>query len=258
MPAKLTIRIDQKWIAGKQVLGRCYLEIHEAELAVLLGESGCGKSTLLRILVGLDRDFSGHISFVENTARSNMCGIVFQEPRLLPWMNVLDNVMFALPTNMDRISRKLQAQEALHLVGLSGTEHRLPRELSGGMAQKVAIARALVNLPQVLLLDEPFRALDLHTRLNLHEELLNILSKTRTTALLVTHDIDEAISLGDHIAVMSSTPGAIVSIRTPETPKGSRSIDELSRLRMSLIEQLLRARSLTNPAQVTAAPSSIR
>ena len=246
MSKSLTIAIDKKLFQTNngplQVLGNCHFEIKAGELFVLLGESGCGKTTLIRLILGLDRDFKGTISSGGKPITgpgTDRC-IVFQEPRLLPWMSVAQNVKFALANNLDHDEARNRVLSMLELVGLKGFEDRWPRELSGGMAQRAALARALVNVPEILMLDEPFGALDLHTRIRMQDELLSILSETGTTTLLITHDIDEALYLGDRIGVMASHPGRLVSIHSVELPRPRKRNDEaLLHLRSVLFEELL-------------------
>src|SRR3954469_10792920 len=178
----------------RTVLDRLDLTIAQEELVVLLGPSGCGKSTLLRLLAGLDRPDGGR---VEDPARR---AIVFQADRLLPWQRVLRNVTLGLHgPDADR-----RALDVLAEVGLSGREKAWPKELSGGEAQRVSLARALVSEPELVLLDEPFAALDAITRLRMHDLVRALRSKHHAAMLLVTHDVDEAIALADRIVVMSN------------------------------------------------------
>ena len=175
------------------VLDQLDLTIADEELVVLLGPSGCGKSTLLRLLAGLDRPDGGLIEVPVKRA------IVFQAHRLLPWQRVLPNVTLGLHGS----DAEPRARGALAEVGLSGREKAWPKELSGGEAQRVALARALVSDPELVLLDEPFAALDAVTRLRMHELVRALRSKHHAAMLLVTHDVDEAIALADRIDVMS-------------------------------------------------------
>ncbi|MFG1932842.1 ABC transporter ATP-binding protein [Mycobacterium sp. NPDC048908] len=176
------------------VLDHLDLVIDDDELVVLLGPSGCGKSTLLRLLAGLDKPDGGRIEVPANRA------IVFQGDRLLPWQRVLDNVTLGL-RGADAVNR---ARKALAEVNLSGRERAWPKQLSGGEAQRVALARALVSEPDLVLLDEPFAALDAITRLRMHDLVRALRRKHHASMLLVTHDVDEAIALADRIVVMSS------------------------------------------------------
>jgi len=186
------------------------LAIREGEFVSIVGSSGCGKSTLLRIIAGLENGYSGDVRIGgKRIAGPGLDrGMVFQEHRLIPWLTVEKNVAFGL-NGLDNGKRDTVVHEHLELVGLSGFAKALPHQLSGGMSQRVAIARALVNNPQLLLLDEPFGALDALTKIQLQQEILRIWEVERTTMVLVTHDIDEAIFLGDRVVVMSSRPGTI-------------------------------------------------
>lgn len=197
------------------------LEIAAGELVALVGSSGCGKSTLLRMLVGLESATQGEICINGEpvTGVGKERGIVFQEPRLFPWLNVIDNVMLGLADEkLSRAAKRQRAQEMLERVQLSEFASALPAQLSGGMAQRVAIARGLVAHPQILMLDEPFGALDALTRHTLQQELLQIHRSAGTTTLLVTHDVEEAVALADRIVVLSPRPGRIrevVSLALP-------------------------------------------
>ena len=185
------------------------LSIAPGEFVSLVGPSGCGKSTLLRAIAGLDREFSGEILADDVPVRGPDLsrGIVFQEPRLFPWLPLTENVGFGLRGS--RGARTARVRELISLVGLAGFEKAYPHQLSGGMAQRAAIARALAPSPGVLLLDEPFGALDAFTRMRLQDALQDIWLAQRTTAILVTHDIEEAIDLGQRVVVMSPRPGRI-------------------------------------------------
>lgn len=200
------------------------LSVGEGEFVALLGPSGCGKSTLLRILAGLLSYDSGAAAVggdkVDGRPRTDV-GVVFQQPGLLPWRNVVDNV--ALPLVVSGVSRsraRERARELLPMVGLSDFERAYPRELSGGMQQRVAIIRALVSDPKVLLLDEPFGALDAITRENLNLEIHRIWRETSKTVFLVTHSVQEAVFLATHVFVMSARPGRIVA--THDVPFGEQ------------------------------------
>ncbi|WAZ26118.1 ABC transporter ATP-binding protein [Streptomyces cinnabarinus] len=191
------------------------LEIAAGEFVVLVGPSGCGKSTLLDLLGGLTRPTSGRI-LLDGTPVTEPGldrGIVFQQYALLPWRTAQGNVEFGLEaTGVPRRQRAARAKEFLDLVGLTGFEDRHPHELSGGMRQRVAIARSLAYDPQVLLMDEPFAALDAQTRESLQDELLRIWQRTGKTVVFITHGIDEAVYLGQRVAVMTSRPGRIKEI----------------------------------------------
>jgi len=193
------------------------LEIHDHEFVTLLGPSGCGKTTLLRCLAGLDHPDSGEILIDGKrvTGPALDKAMVFQNFALLPWLTVAENVSFGLKLRgTPRVMREDVAAQLIADVGLAGFENRLPRELSGGMQQRVGLARALAVKPSLLLMDEPFGALDEQTRRLLQEELLRIWEVRRPTVVFVTHSIDEAILLGDRIVLMSARPGRILKIKT--------------------------------------------
>ena len=206
------------------VLAGISLEVGRGELVALIGPSGCGKSTVLNILAGLIRVTSGTLRINDRDARVSY---VFQRPRLLPWRKVRRNVEFSLEqADVTGVARRRAAEAAIERVNLTGHEDKYPHQLSGGMQQRVALARGLAIKPSVLLLDEPFGALDALTRSYMQEELLGIVRGTGTTALLVTHDIDEALLLADRVLVMSSRPGRIKhELRVPFGTE--RSLDAL-------------------------------
>jgi len=191
------------------------LTIKPGEFISFVGSSGCGKSTLLRLIAGLETEFTGEISLGENklVGPSIDRGMVFQEARLFPWLTVEANISFGLvKENLTKEERKKIVDEHIELVNLQGFAKSYPHQLSGGMQQRVSIARALVNYPKILLLDEPFGALDAFTRLQMQQEFLRIWEIEKTTVLLVTHDVDEAIYLADKVVVLSSRPGTISKI----------------------------------------------
>jgi sulfonate transport system ATP-binding protein len=191
------------------------LYIPGGRIVAIVGASGCGKSTLLRIIAGLDTEYEGSVELGSRaiTGPGLERGVVFQEHRLLPWLKVHQNIAFGL-AGLSAAETARRVDEHLELVGLAGFADAYPHQLSGGMAQRVAIARALINQPQVLLLDEPFGALDALTRIQMQQEILRIWEIERTSMILVTHDIDEAIYLGDEVLVMSNRPGT-VRLRIP-------------------------------------------
>jgi len=195
---------------GVQALDGVSFSVKPGEILAIVGGSGCGKSTLLRAISGLDRPTRGRVLLdgEEVDAPQEKIGIVFQEPRLLPWLKVAHNVGFGLEGRPAE-ERNARVSQALSRVGLADKASVWPRELSGGQAQRVALARALVPRPQVLLLDEPFSALDAFTRVDLQDHLLDLWADARPTLILVTHDVDEAIVLADRILVMRSRPGRI-------------------------------------------------
>lgn len=188
------------------------LRIFKNSLTCIVGPSGCGKSTILRIAAGLEKASAGTIHYASSlvTKPCGEIGLVFQEYSLFPWMTVLDNVAVGPEfAGVDRKKRHHDAMEYLCMVKMEAFKDAYPHELSGGMRQRVAIARALANEPDVLLMDEPFGALDAHTRILLQQELLRVWDLTRKTIVLVTHSVDEAVFLADEILVMSSRPGRI-------------------------------------------------
>jgi len=204
-------------VAGQavQALEDIDLSVLPGEFIAIVGASGCGKSTLLRLLVGLESDYEGDIRLDDRRIDGPDLdrAIVFQEHRLLPWLTAEGNVALGLLKSDLPAERKRQTvREHLDLVGLAAFAKAYPAQLSGGMAQRVAIARALVNRPRILLLDEPLGALDALTRARLQEELLRIVRHEGITAILVTHDVDEAVYLGDRIVVMRPDPGRIAAI----------------------------------------------
>ena len=204
-------------VKGKplKVLDNISLSIRPGEFISIVGSSGCGKSTLLRLLIGLEGGYEGQILLDGKpiTGTSLDRGIVFQEHRLFPWLTVEQNVgLGLLNAPGTQAAKDKSVQEHIHLVGLKGFEKAHPYQLSGGMSQRVAIARALVNRPEVLLLDEPFGALDALTRTRLQQELQRIWQAEGITAILVTHDVEEAVYLGDRVVVMQPRPGRIKRI----------------------------------------------
>jgi sulfonate transport system ATP-binding protein len=203
-------RLSKTYADGTRALTEVSLSVHPGEIAALIGGSGCGKTTLLRLIAGLDQATSGSIRLDGEivTEPHPAVGIVFQEPRLLPWLTVQDNVGFGLAA-LPQKERRDRIAHALTLVGLTEHAKRWPRDLSGGQQQRVSIARAFVTRPKVLLLDEPFSALDAFTRANLHEHLLTLWSESRPTIILVTHDVGEAVALADRVVVMRPRPGRL-------------------------------------------------
>ncbi len=188
------------------------LTVQENDFITILGPSGCGKSTLLRIVAGLDQQSSGEVLLDGKriTGPGADRGMVFQSYTLFPWLSVLDNVCFGLrERGLPRNQQVEQARAFLAKVGLSSFENHYPKQLSGGMQQRTALARALANKPRMLLMDEPFGALDHQTRELMQEMLLAIWEAERTTVLFVTHDIDEAVFMGSRVMVMSARPGRI-------------------------------------------------
>ncbi|MEZ4498878.1 MAG: ABC transporter ATP-binding protein [Thermomicrobiales bacterium] len=186
------------------------LEVAEGEFVVIVGPSGCGKTTLLRIIAGLESPTSGRISVAATTSQSVRNAMVFQGRSVFPWLSVQENIAYGLKLGgVATADRQEKTSRLLALVGLSRFSRAWPHQLSEGMRQRVAIARALAVDPQLLLMDEPFGALDEQTRFILQEELLRIWEKTGNTVIFVTHSIDEALTLADRVIVMSAQPGSI-------------------------------------------------
>ena len=203
------------------VLQDIHLTIEPGAFVSIVGSSGCGKSTLLRLVIGLEGDYQGEILLngqrIAGTSLNR--GIVFQEHRLFPWLTVEKNVALGLlNSSLTEGQQRATVREHIALVGLQGFEAAYPHQLSGGMSQRVAIARALVNRPDILLLDEPFGALDAMTRAHLQQELLRIWQQEGITMILVTHDVEEAVFLGDQVVVMEPRPGRIRRVVPVDLP----------------------------------------
>ena len=235
------------------------LTVAPGEFLTIVGASGCGKSTLLRLIAGLDRDHVGSIRLdgrpVEGPGLDR--GLVFQEPRLFPWLTVAQNVAAALlNAPLSPEEKRRTVAEHVELVGLAGFEGAYPHQLSGGMAQRAGIARGLVNRPRVLLLDEPFGALDALTKARLQGELQRIWAHERITAILVTHDVDEAVYLGDRVVVMAPRPGRIARIfDVPVGRPRERTDDRLALLRNEVLKALYQASGDAPEASPRAAPA---
>lgn len=216
------------------------LNIKQGEFICLLGESGCGKSSLLRLISGLESPSNGVININGKpiTGTSHERGMVFQSPALLPWLNVEDNIALGFNIRRENVPHE-HIQNVIELVGLEGFEKAKPRNLSGGMAQRATIARAMVNTPEILLMDEPFSALDALTRIKMQKEITRIWQKMQTTAIFVTHDIDEAVALATRIIVLTPRPGRILKdIKVDlEYPRSHQSNDFI-KLRGQITEDL--------------------
>lgn len=203
--------VAKRFPNGLLALSGVSLRVAAGEILAVVGASGCGKSTLLRLIAGLEMPSEGMLTLdgARLSGPSPQLGIVFQEPRLMPWLRLVDNVAFGLPRRLPRVERTRLALAALERVHLAGFADALPKTLSGGMAQRAALARALVTRPPVLLLDEPFSALDALTRQSLQDELLQLWALDRPTMLLVTHDLDEALYLADRVIVLGGQPSRV-------------------------------------------------
>jgi NitT/TauT family transport system ATP-binding protein len=217
--------------------------VDEGEFVTVVGPSGCGKTTLLRILGGLLRRTSGHVTLagapVDGPRRD--IGIVFQNPILLPWRTVLENALLpAEVLGLSKLEYRPRALELLKMVGLEGFDDKYPMELSGGMQQRAAITRALLHDPAILLMDEPFGALDAMTREQMNLELQSIWQASRKTILLITHSIPEAVFLGDRILVMTPRPGKLAKILTVDIPR-PRSLDVMATPRFGEFTREIRA-----------------
>jgi sulfonate transport system ATP-binding protein len=229
--------------APLSVLDGVDLSVAPGEFLTIVGASGCGKSTLLRLIAGLDTEFQGEVILDGErvTEPSLDRGLVFQEPRLFPWLTVTQNVALGLlNAGLSKAARNRAISEHIALVGLTGFQNAYPHQLSGGMAQRAAIARGLVNRPGVLLLDEPFGALDALTRARLQDELQRIWAAEGITMLLVTHDVEEAVYLGDRVVVMAPGPGRIAATFDVSQPRPrDRTNSALARLRDHVMAALV-------------------
>ena len=203
-----------------EALAAVDLSVRDGELCVLVGPSGCGKSTLLRILAGLDTATEGSVEIARSQAGRPLTAMVFQEPSALPWLTVRANVAYGLRMQgVEAGRRRAVADRYIEKVGLTRFARADPSQLSGGMKQRVSVARAFATDPEILLMDEPFGSLDEQTRLVLQEELLRLFEENRKTILFVTHSIDEALTLGDRVVVMSAAPGRILQEITVPFPR---------------------------------------
>jgi len=234
----LQIKEIVKAFDGKNVLANISASIREGEFVSFVGPSGCGKSTLLKIVAGLDDEFEGKVVIdAEQIVKpSKKQGFIFQEHRLFPWLTVEENIAADLSLKDKYVKDKVK--EWVEIVRLDGFEKSYPKEISGGMSQRVAIARALLRDPNVLLLDEPFGALDAFTRSHLQEVLLNIWEQKKTTMLFVTHDIDEAIYLSNRMIIMSAKPGKIHKVIENNLPYPRNKISQsFQQLRTKVLHQ---------------------
>ncbi len=218
------------------------LSLLPGEIISLVGPSGCGKSTLLRLVAGLDQADSGQIEVNGQALHGpdRQVGLMFQEPRLFPWLDVSRNIAFGLPRTSPKTSAPAAIKQLLEQVGLENAARLLPRQLSGGMAQRVALARALAGDPGLLLLDEPFSAVDAFTRMRLQELLLQVWQLRQPTLLLVTHDVDEALYLSDRVVVLTEKPASVhhvIEVKIARAER-ARTHPELLRLRATLLREL--------------------
>jgi sulfonate transport system ATP-binding protein len=233
------------------------LDVAPGEIVAVVGGSGCGKSTLLRLVSGLDRPTQGQVALDGDTivAPHQKIGIVFQEPRLLPWLTVAGNVGFGL-ADRPRAERVERVARQLARVGLTDKATMWPRELSGGQAQRVALARALVMRPAVLLLDEPFSALDAFTRADLQDHLLDLWADGKPTLVVVTHDVDEAVVLADRVIVMRPQPGRVsdeIAIDLPRPrDRQSAAYDFAKRRVLAALDRSLHRAVITDDRQTTS------
>jgi NitT/TauT family transport system ATP-binding protein/sulfonate transport system ATP-binding protein len=228
---------------GQEIIAvdKVNLSIQAGEFISFIGPSGCGKSTLLRMIAGLGLADEGVVELDGQSIRGPSWerGLVFQNPLLFPWLDIYHNVSFGLRARGIYHDKKAEVEQFLSLVGLQDFQAAYPHQLSGGMAQRAALARALVNHPKVLLLDEPLGALDAFTRMNMQDELLHIWQEEGTTMVMVTHDVDEAIYLSDRVFVMTPRPAKVAEcIEVGLSRPRNRSNPEFLRLRSSILKLL--------------------
>ncbi|HSR77125.1 MAG TPA: ABC transporter ATP-binding protein [Xanthobacteraceae bacterium] len=256
-------RVSKTYPNGVRALEALTLTVAPGEIVAVVGGSGCGKSTLLRLASGLDAPSEGAIILDGDaiTAPHEKIGIVFQEPRLLPWLSVANNVRFGLESR-PREERSARVTAQLERVGLTDKATVWPRELSGGQAQRVALARALVMRPEVLLLDEPFSALDAFTRVDLQDHLLDLWADGKPTLLVVTHDVDEAIVLADRVIVMRPRPGRVQQEIVTDLPRPrdrqSAAFDFAKRRVLSALDRSLDRRASVDDGQTLADEGAAR
>lgn len=244
-----------------RALGGVDLEVRDREFFGIIGPTGCGKTTLLHIIAGLEKPTQGSVEFIGEKRTQAMVSMVFQEAALMPWRTVEENVPLGPEFRKEQPSMlKRASQFFLEMVRMLDFSGARPAELSGGMKQKVAIARALANDPEVILMDEPFASLDAQTRLLLREELLRIWERDKKTVILVTHNLDEAVMLCDRIAVMSTAPGVIKAIvpvdvprprnfRSMRDPDFARCMEKVWELLRYDADKAMRQQSLSSPSR---------
>jgi sulfonate transport system ATP-binding protein len=251
-------RVGKTYPNGVRALDGVSLDVAPGQILVVIGGSGCGKSTLLRVISGLEQPSQGQVLLdgTKITAPHEKIGIIFQEPRLLPWLRVADNVGFGLE-HEGRAKRQALVAGALERVGLTDKARVWPRELSGGQSQRVAIARALVPRPEVLLLDEPFSALDAFTRADLQDHLLDLWADMKPTLVMVTHDVDEALVLADRIMVMRPRPGRVYEEIVCDLPRPrdrqSAAFDFVKRRVLAALDRSLDRAIITDDGETRAA-----
>ena len=245
--------LSKTYADGTRALEAIGLSVKQGEIVALIGGSGCGKTTLLRLIAGLDQASRGFVQVDGETIAEPhpSVGVVFQEPRLLPWLNVADNVGFGL-SGLGRSERRARVTHALERIGLAEHGGRWPRELSGGQQQRVAIARAFVAQPRVLLLDEPFSALDAFTRKGLHDQLLDLWAESKPTIVIVTHDVGEAVTLADRVVVMRPRPGRLdetvaIGLARPRDPVAA-TYEKAVRRVLAALDHSLRPAAANRPA----------
>lgn len=240
----LDIHVAHKGFGARTVLRDLRLQVAAGECVALIGASGSGKSSLLSIVAGLDRDWQGSIALAGAPVHgvSADIGLVFQEPRLFPWLTVAQNVTFGSDGSGGKVGQPDPAV-LLAEVGLAGLGDYLPRQLSGGQAQRAAIARGLMGRPRVLLLDEPFSAVDALTRIRLQDLLLRVARQHQLTVLLVTHDLDEALFLGDRVVLLDGGSGALTEY-VPATGERQRGDPQQAALKGEILAQLHAAHAL--------------
>jgi len=217
MPYPLHIEGLEKAFASQLVLGPINLGLEAGAITAIIGRSGSGKTTLLRCLGGLEESSAGTITIGDGKVTARDIGYVFQEPRLMPWLSVAKNAGFGL-ADLPKPARAQAIAEALEVVGLPDAGALLPKQLSGGMAQRVALARALAPHPKLILLDEPFSALDPFTREQMQDHLLHLHAHYGATMVLITHDMDEALALAHRVIVLDGPPGRIIGDFSPDLP----------------------------------------
>jgi NitT/TauT family transport system ATP-binding protein len=253
----MRVRLESvgKTFAGRrgraiQALHDVSLVVEDGEFVTVLGPSGCGKSTLLHVVAGLTPPSRGRVVFEGAPEATPPTAIVFQEHALFPWLSVGDNIAFGLRMRgQGRVERAAVVRRYVDLVGLTGFERSFPKDLSGGMRQRVAIARALANDPKMLLMDEPFAALDAQMRRLLQDELIKVWQETRKTVLFVTHSIEEALRLSDRVVVMTARPGTVrevvaIASRRPRDAGSAELVEARHRIDRMLAEEIARTMAL--------------